>query len=84
MGTENRVNGAALHKRVEKELRVTLAGYGLNMADWTCTIEPVYENNPSLLLYATFKRQDGAEIGITDIYTDRDGYPIQFSRPELG
>ena len=77
------VHGAALHKRVEKQLRAELSAYGLPVHEYSCRVMGYYEHDPELLLYAEFTRGD-CTIEITDIYTDKNtGDVLQSSRPEL-
>lgn len=77
------VHGAALHRRVEKQLREELSEYGLPMQEYTCRVMGYYEHDPELLLYATFTRGN-CTIEINDIYTDKvTGDVLQSGGPEL-
>lgn len=77
------LSGAALHSRVEKQLREELAAvHGLPIHEYTCEVQGYDDYSP--VLYAKFTRGNGATIEITDIYTDDDGEILQTSRAELG
>jgi hypothetical protein len=77
------VHGAALHARVEKQLREELAAYGLPMSEYTAEVRGYYENDPELLLYAVFTR-DGRTITVANIYTEKvTGDVLQTMPPEL-
>lgn len=72
--------------RIEQTLRKQLAEqYGLPMDAYRCHIESEYEDDPSLKRWAIFYRPDnGASVQVSDIYTDRGGWPVQWAAPELG
>ncbi len=85
-----RLHGAALRKRVEKQLRETLAAdYGLPMQEYDCTVsnmkgEPGYDSDPDTLLFARFTRKEtGAVIQVDSISADDAGNVIQHFAAEL-
>jgi hypothetical protein len=79
------VHGAALHKRVEKQLREELAGWGLPMDEYTFEIGGYYPDDPEVVMHATFTRSSNeSKIQIANIYTDKEtGDVLQSDMPTL-
>lgn len=84
-----RLHGAALAKRVEKQLREELMTWGIDANEYSCKVanmrdDPSYAFDPDLILFATFTRAvNGATIEIDDIYTSDSGEVMQRAMPRL-
>lgn len=78
------LRGAAVHKRIEKQLRAELAAYGLDMSRWALADIGAYRpGEPFPSFYASFTDGNGRTIQVDNISTDDAGGLDQYSSPVL-
>jgi hypothetical protein len=78
------VHGAALHKRIEKQLREYLHAYLVEEGAYKCRVRPVHPEMPETVFYAEFTQaRNGKKIFIDQVFVDNDGTILQHNHAQL-